>query len=36
MVAKARLLIIDDEEIVLDSCTQILAGNNYDVATAEN
>jgi signal transduction histidine kinase len=36
MVAKARLLIIDDEEIVLDSCSQILAGNNYDVATAEN
>jgi signal transduction histidine kinase len=29
-----RILIIDDEEVVLDSCTQILAGRDYDVVTA--
>jgi len=29
-----RLLLIDDEEIVLDSCTEILRGEPYDVATA--
>jgi signal transduction histidine kinase len=33
---KAKILIIDDEEIVLDSCTQILAKGNYDLVTARN
>jgi signal transduction histidine kinase len=28
------VLIIDDEEVVLDSCTQILQGRNYQLATA--
>jgi signal transduction histidine kinase len=31
---KPRILIIDDEEVVLDSCTQILEGSDYDIATA--
>ncbi|MDR7418752.1 MAG: hybrid sensor histidine kinase/response regulator [Armatimonadota bacterium] len=30
------ILIIDDEEIVLDSCTEILAGGPYAVFTANN
>jgi len=32
--AATRLLLIDDEEIVLDACTEILRGEPYDVATA--
>ena len=31
---KDRILIIDDEEVVLDSCTEIFAGSDYQVATA--
>ena len=31
---KSKLLIIDDEEVVLDSCTQILEGGPYYAATA--
>jgi len=31
---RSKVLIIDDEEVVLDSCTQILEGGPYDVATA--
>ena len=31
-----RVLIIDDEEIVLDSCTDILEGGEYEVATAKD
>jgi two-component system, sensor histidine kinase and response regulator len=31
---KAKIIIIDDEEVVLDSCVQILEGRNYDVFTA--
>ena len=31
---KDKIIIIDDEEVVLDSCTQILEGRNYDVFTA--
>jgi signal transduction histidine kinase len=31
-----RILIIDDEEIVLESCTEILEGGDYQVATAAN
>jgi len=36
MATKYRILIIDDEEVVLDSCTLILAGGNYQLATAKN
>jgi len=32
--AKSKILIIDDEEVVLDSCTQILEGGPYHVATS--
>jgi signal transduction histidine kinase len=31
-----KILIIDDEEIVLDSCTHILAKSNYTVFTAQS
>jgi signal transduction histidine kinase len=31
---KSKILIIDDEEVVLDSCTQILEDGPYHVATA--
>lgn len=34
MLPKPKILIIDDEEVVLDSCTEILAGRNYQIATA--
>ncbi|MBL7161711.1 MAG: response regulator [Anaerolineales bacterium] len=33
---KPKILIIDDEEIVRDSCIQILANSNYEIATAPN
>jgi len=33
---KEKILIIDDEEIVRDSCIQILARGNYEITTAEN
>ncbi|MCP4150435.1 MAG: response regulator, partial [bacterium] len=36
MEDKPKILIIDDEEIVLDSCTAIFADSNYQVATAMN
>lgn len=36
MKDKYKILIIDDEEIVLDSCTEILAGGDYEVATARD
>jgi signal transduction histidine kinase len=36
MQKKFKILIIDDEEVVLDSCTLILAGGNYQLATAKN
>jgi two-component system sensor histidine kinase/response regulator len=32
----AKLLIIDDEEVVIDSCTQILRNSHYRLATAMN
>jgi signal transduction histidine kinase len=31
---RPRILIIDDEEIVLDACSQILEGSGYQVVTA--
>jgi two-component system, sensor histidine kinase and response regulator len=34
METKSKILIIDDEEVVLDSCTQILKGSGYLIATA--
>jgi signal transduction histidine kinase len=34
--SESRLLIIDDEEVVLDSCTQILEGGPYQLATAKD
>lgn len=34
--AQPRLLLIDDEEVVLDSCTAILAGSDYEVVTASS
>ncbi len=34
MGTKSKILIIDDEEVVLDSCAQILKGGDYQVATA--
>ncbi len=36
MDSAPRVLIIDDEEVVLDSCTQILQGRNYQLATASD
>ena len=36
MADKDQILIIDDEEIVRDSCIQILAKGNYNIVTAEN
>lgn len=36
MNPKEKIIIIDDEEVVLDSCTQILQGFNYDISTAPN
>lgn len=36
MEPKAKLLIIDDEEVILDSCTQILESGDYQIATAGN
>jgi signal transduction histidine kinase len=33
---KARILIIDDEEVVLDSCRQILRNSNYQVSAVSN
>ena len=34
MKDRYKVLIIDDEEIVLDSCTEILAGGDCEIATA--
>jgi two-component system sensor histidine kinase/response regulator len=31
---RSRILIIDDEEVVLDSCTQILEGSGHQIQTA--
>ena len=33
---RPRLLLIDDEEVVLDSCLAILEGGDYEVAVAAN
>ena len=36
MQPKHRILVIDDEEVVLDSCTQVLADRECEVTTAGN
>ncbi|GAB4535098.1 MAG: HAMP domain-containing sensor histidine kinase [Anaerolineae bacterium] len=36
MEDRYKILIIDDEEIVLDSCTEILRDDGYDLATARD
>jgi two-component system sensor histidine kinase/response regulator len=36
METRSKILIIDDEEIVLDSCIQILSGGDFQIQTAEN
>jgi signal transduction histidine kinase len=36
MDSKPKIIIIDDEEVVLDSCTLILEGSDYIVRTAED
>ncbi|MCJ7432944.1 MAG: hybrid sensor histidine kinase/response regulator [Anaerolineales bacterium] len=36
MEAKSKILIIDDEEVVLDSCAQILKGSSYQLKTAND
>ena len=36
MQPKHKILVIDDEEVVLDSCTQVLAGGDCQVTTASN
>jgi two-component system sensor histidine kinase/response regulator len=36
MTSKPKILIIDDEEVVLDSCSMILEGGNYLVKTAQD
>lgn len=36
MADEEKIIIIDDEEIVRDSCIQILTRGNYKIATAQN
>ncbi len=36
METKSKILLIDDEEVVRDSCTQILAGGPFEIATASD
>ena len=36
MQPSSKILVIDDEEVVLDSCTQVLAGAECQVTTASN
>lgn len=36
MEISGRVLLIDDEEVVLDSCSQILNGTGCEIATASN
>jgi signal transduction histidine kinase len=36
METQSKILIIDDEEIVLDSCLQILENGGFEILTAEN
>ena len=34
--AKARILLVDDDRIVLDSLGGLLAGDGYDISTASD
>jgi len=36
MESKSKILIIDDEEVVLDSCAHILKGSSYQLTTAND
>ena len=36
MTSQGKILIIDDEPVVLNSCKDILAGSSYEIATALN
>jgi two-component system, sensor histidine kinase and response regulator len=36
MKMQSKILIIDDEEVILDSCTRILKNGAYKIATASN
>lgn len=36
MGIQSKILVIDDEEVVLDSCLQILTGGDFEIRTAEN
>jgi len=36
MIEKANILIIDDEDVILDSCAQVLKKEGYTVKTARN
>lgn len=36
METRSKILLIDDEEVVLDSCRQILAGGPYELASASD
>jgi two-component system, sensor histidine kinase and response regulator len=36
MKKQSKILIIDDEEVILDSCTRILKNGEYKIATASN
>jgi two-component system sensor histidine kinase/response regulator len=36
MKKQSKILIIDDEEVILDSCTRILKNGAYKIATASN
>lgn len=36
MNEKIRILVVDDEKVVRDGCHRVLAGEKYDVITAEN
>lgn len=36
METRSRILIVDDEDVVLDSCLQVFEGEDYEVATARD
>jgi len=35
-VEKARILVIDDEKVIRDSCNRIFSSEGYEVRSAEN
>jgi DNA-binding NtrC family response regulator len=36
MLGKTKILFVDDEERLRDTCGRLLTGRGYDVTTAEN